>query len=125
MLESEKVKTTCNNFKENDKYLNVTVISNLISVFDRHNIPSNSFIRECKRAKNLVDAKDKALLFRLIISEIKGKAEAYLENHKVTNLEELSSVLKRAYDPSRSIPELQTELNCISQRLNESIFEIA
>lgn len=109
--------------RHNNKYIKVTGISNLISVFDGHNISVNAFIRECRKVENLVDPNDKPLLFRLILSKIKGNADAYLENRNVTNLEELGSILRRAYDPSRSVPELQTELNGIFQKSNETVFE--
>lgn len=121
--ENEKIEVNSVSSLGEEKYLKVTGITHLISVFDGQNISVNSFIRECKKAEGLVDPRDRALLFRLILSKVKGNADAYLENHKITNLPDLFSVLKRAYDPSRSISEIQIELNSVAQTPEETVFE--
>lgn len=108
---------------KNTRYLKISEASNLISIFDGHNISVHKFIRECKNVETLINPTDKGIFLHLVRSKIKGIADTYIDDKEFISLQLILEELKHAYAPVRGLSEWQSELSNILQGASETVLD--
>ena len=96
----------------------------ILPEFNGKNISITEFIRECKDAEEFVNPNDKNL-FLSKKSRVTGEARNYLQFKRFDNLEQLFADLKRAFTPTKNMPQLQIELARVKLGAQEKVAEYA
>ena len=94
---------------------------NIIPVFTGNNISVQNFAKECRFAEERIDQALKPLFVKLIRNKIQGEADLYIRNLQFNSLEELLSILERAFGLPKTLFQLQSEVAHIKQKTGESI----
>lgn len=109
--------------KAQTSYKKTTEIIKILPEFDGQNISINQFIRKCRDAESFADPADKNFFIRLVESKVTGDARAYLQYKTFNTLDQLLVELKRAFAPTQSLPQIQTDLARVVQMPSEKISE--
>lgn len=91
--------------------------------FDGHNMSVLKFIKNCRFAAESIVPHQRSHLFKIIRSRIVGDAEVCLQNHEITNLEELMNHLKFNYTDHKNLGQLNSMLATVAQCENESVIK--
>lgn len=102
-------------------YKKTSEVIKILPEFNGHNISVNQFIRECKDAERFVDPADKDFFIRLVKSKITENARAYLQHKTFQTIDELLAELKRSFEPTQSLSQIQADLPRVMQKTDEKV----
>ena len=103
------------------RYKKPNEIARILPEFDGKNISITEFIRECREAEEFIDPNDKNSFLKIVKSRVIGEARNYLQFKTFNNLEQLLSEIKRAFTPTKNMPQLQIELARVKQGPQEKV----
>lgn len=108
--------------RSSESYISLSIVKDLIPQFDGKSSSLTEFIRECQMLNARVKPEDRACLLFLIRSKIMGHAKLVLLNHREPEtLDELFSLLKKAYVRLFNMHHINEEFMGLKQGNNESI----
>ena len=102
----------------------ITVLKALIDVIPPFTGQDGSFqifSKECKFAEQSINPALRPLFARFLRSKIQGDAQIYIRNFHFSSVEELLSILEKAFGISKSLFQIQSEIAHIKQMKNETI----
>ena len=95
----------------------------ILPEFNGKNISVTEFIRECRKAEEFVNPNDKNFFLKIVKSRVTGDARNYLQFKTFNSLEQLLAELKRAFTPTKNMPQLQVDLARIKQGPQDNVAE--
>lgn len=94
-----------------------------IPTFDGYNISVFQFIRECKRAKEVVPSHAEGILTKLIQNKLRGRAYFAVEDTECHSIADLTKRLRDVLSPYKTVEHYRGELASIQQFANEHIID--
>ncbi|XP_076230298.1 uncharacterized protein LOC143176704 [Nomia melanderi] len=94
-----------------------------VPIFDGSNIPVLQFSRACRRAREIISPTAERSLTKLILTKLRGRAYAAVEDENPCTVSELCNRLKTIFGPRHSVDHYRGELANIYMRPNEHILD--
>lgn len=91
--------------------------------FDGYNVTVSSFARACRRAREIIPPGSERNLTRLLITKLRGRALAAVEDEPCDSVIQLIDTLNNAFGALKTIDQLRGELSTIHLRRNEHILD--
>lgn len=91
--------------------------------FDGHNMSVLKFVKNCRFAEESIVPQERSHLYKIIRSRIVGDAENSIQNHEITNLNELLNYLKNVYIERKSMSQLNSVLATVAQNEDEDVLK--
>lgn len=95
----------------------------LIPSFDGTNVPVLHFSRACLRARNIVSPAAEPTLAQLILTKLRGRAFAAVEDEFISSVSELCNRLKDVFGTYRTVDHYRGDLANIFMGPNEHILD--
>lgn len=94
-----------------------------VPTFDGYNLTVFRFVRECKRARDVVPLHAEKVLTKLICNKLRGRAYSAIEDKNCCTIADLSRRLRDVLCPFKTVDQYRGELASISQYANEHIID--
>ncbi|CAK9809081.1 hypothetical protein ANTQUA_LOCUS5872 [Anthophora quadrimaculata] len=94
-----------------------------VPTFDGNNISVFQFIRDCKRARDLIAPNAEGTLVRLIINRLKGRAYLAIEDEPCGNVQDLCDVMRLTFGPQKNVDQYRGALASTFQLSDEHIID--
>lgn len=104
-------------------YTEIKRAANMVPMYNGENIEIMQFIKSCKRALKSVAPSAEPQLVRLIISKLRGRAYAVVENKGYTEIALLTDRLHEVFGPLQSIDHYLIEFAKLYKKPNEHIID--
>ena len=93
----------------------------IIPIFNGRNISIQTFARECRITIESIDEGFYSLFLRLLRSKIVGEADIYIKNRHFNSLDELLSILDKAFGTPKTLFQVESEIAHVKQNKGEDI----
>lgn len=113
--------STCQ--KEGTDRLNFSDLTRFIKPFDGDRGKLSSFIRNCQNALDIIQPNQFQILFKFILSQLEGKAEAVCSLKMFDNWTDLKNFLKINFGESKHRNHLLLDLQNCKIKHNESVLD--
>lgn len=101
--------------------LSFSILTKFIKPFDGDKIKLSPFLKNCENALNLASASQQHILFKYIISQLEGKAEAACSLKIFDNWHELKQFLKSTFGETKHRDHLLLDLQNCRTKPGESV----
>lgn len=95
----------------------------IVPRFDGKNMPVYSFIRACRRAREMMPSTSEPTVTKLMINKLHGAAYRAVEGHTVQTIDSLCNRLRQIFGSHHTHEHYRSELRNILMRNNESMIE--
>lgn len=101
--------------------IDLNILIKFINKFDGNRDKLSAFINNCKNAITLASSAQTDILFKYILSQLEGRAEAACSIKEFENWAQLEEFLKEHFGEKKHYSHLLSELQNSKQQINESV----
>lgn len=120
-LEKKRLQSSSNLQSKSGEELNFSILAKFIKPFDGDKTRLSPFLKNCENALNLASTSQQNILFKYILSQLEGKAEAACSLKIFDNWPELKQFLRSTFGETKHRDHLLLDLQNCKLKPNESI----
>lgn len=105
--------------------VDLNILFKFIDKFDGSRSQLNAFLSNCRNAITMATPVQQTILFKFILSQLKGPAEAACSIKEFENWQQLEDFLKSQFSDKKHYAELLSDLKVCRQSNNETVHQFA